>query len=194
MTSLRVSHAWLLAAPCLIKMYLLAYSGPMHVAAAAKSHTSMVKYCHKCDLSLPCFCCRYVTVPVFDDASYDQIEAEVLRFFNMTEIVTPDEVRGNYSTLSDAVLVNSRYAFSASYPAGILERCSTCCSGALLQAYQAVACCCCFVLSVIASFSVASFDIVSFISCHAQFMCTIKTSVEEETCRDVAPAQHALAC
>jgi len=54
---------------------------------------------------------------VFDDASYDQIEAEVLRFFNMTEIVTPDEVRGNYSTLSDAVLVNSRYASSASYPA-----------------------------------------------------------------------------
>lgn len=49
----------------------------------------------------------YVTVPVFDDASYDQIEAEVLQFFNMTEIVTPDEVRGNYSTLSDAVLANS---------------------------------------------------------------------------------------
>jgi len=52
---------------------------------------------------------------VFDDASYDQIEAEVLQFFNMTEIVTPDEVRGNYSTLSDAVLTNSRYASSASH-------------------------------------------------------------------------------
>ncbi len=71
--------------------------------------------CHRCDLSLPCLCCRYITVPVFDDASYDQIEAEVLQFFNMTEIVTPDEVRGNYSTLSDAVLTNSRYASSASH-------------------------------------------------------------------------------
>ncbi len=63
----------------------------------------------------PCLCCRYITVPVFDDASYDQIEAEVLQFFNMSEIVTPDEVRGNYSTLSDAVLTNSRYASSASH-------------------------------------------------------------------------------
>ncbi len=66
-------------------------------------------------VSLPCLCCRYITVPVFDDASYDQIEAEVLQFFNMSEIVTPDEVRGNYSTLSDAVLTNSRYASSASH-------------------------------------------------------------------------------
>ncbi len=52
---------------------------------------------------------------VFDDASHDQIEAELLQFFNMTEIVTPDEVRGNYSALSDAVLANSRYASSASH-------------------------------------------------------------------------------
>lgn len=66
-------------------------------------------------LRLPCFGCRYVTVPVFDDASYDQIEAEVLQFFNMSEIVTPDEVRGNYSTLSDAVLANSRYTSPAAH-------------------------------------------------------------------------------
>ncbi len=52
--------------------------------------------------------CRYVIVPDFDDASYTQIEAEVLNFFNRNVIVTPDEVRGNYSTLSDAVLTNSR--------------------------------------------------------------------------------------
>lgn len=53
--------------------------------------------------------CRYITVPDFDDASYQQIEAEVLMFFNTSDIVTPDEVRGNYTTLSDAVLTNSRY-------------------------------------------------------------------------------------
>lgn len=122
-TSLRVRYAWLRAAPNLIQTNLLAYSGQSHVAAIAKySHTSMVKYRHKSDFSLPCLCCRYVTVPVFDDASYDQIEAEVLQFFNMTEIVTPDEVRGNYSTLSDAVLANSRYASSASHCCRIGKR------------------------------------------------------------------------
>lgn len=47
-------------------------------------------------------------MPDFDDASYEQIEAEVLVFFNRSDIITPDEVRGNYTTLSDAVLVNSR--------------------------------------------------------------------------------------
>lgn len=55
-------------------------------------------------------------MPEFNAASYEQIEAEVLKVFNKSDIITPDEVRGNYSTLSDAVLVNSRYA---SVPQGI---------------------------------------------------------------------------
>ena len=48
-------------------------------------------------------------VPDFDAASYEQIEAELLEVFNRSDIITPDEVRGNYSTLSEAVLVDSRY-------------------------------------------------------------------------------------
>ena len=53
--------------------------------------------------------CRIVVVPEFDAASYAQIEAEVLKSFNRSDIVTPDDVRGNYPTLAEAVLVNSRY-------------------------------------------------------------------------------------
>lgn len=52
---------------------------------------------------------RIVVVPEFDTASYAQIEAEVLKSFNRSDIVTPDDVRGNYSTLAEAVLANSRY-------------------------------------------------------------------------------------
>ena len=52
-------------------------------------------------------------VPDFDAAtSYQQIEAEVLELFNRSDIVTPDEVRGNYSTLAEAVLTDSRYGCS----------------------------------------------------------------------------------
>ena len=43
--------------------------------------------------------CRFITVPPFDDTSYNQIEAQILTFFNRSDIVTPDEVRGSYSTL-----------------------------------------------------------------------------------------------
>lgn len=54
--------------------------------------------------------CRIIVVPDSDDAtSFDQIETEVLKVFNRSDIVTPDEVRGNYSTLADAVLADSRY-------------------------------------------------------------------------------------
>ena len=51
--------------------------------------------------------CSIITVPEFDQGSYIQIEAEFLKFFTKHDIVTPDEVRGNYSTLSEAVLVDS---------------------------------------------------------------------------------------
>lgn len=65
------------------------------------------------------------------------------------------------------------------------EHCSTCCSGALLQASGCVACCCCFVLSVIASFSVAfNFQLshsVCFTSCHTHTMFTANSSAEEES-------------
>ena len=53
--------------------------------------------------------CRIVVVPPFDSVSYAQIEAEVLQSFNRSDIVTPDEVRGGYSTLAEAVLTDSRY-------------------------------------------------------------------------------------
>ena len=56
--------------------------------------------------------CRFITVPPFDDTSYNQIEAQILTFFNRSDIVTPDEVRGSYSTLSQAVLQNTRYVTS----------------------------------------------------------------------------------
>ena len=58
--------------------------------------------------------CRIVRVPEFDAASYAQIEAEVLQSFNRSDIVTPDEVRGNYSTLAEAVLADSRYVIFSS--------------------------------------------------------------------------------
>lgn len=53
-------------------------------------------------------------MPEFDAASYAQIEAEVLQTFNRSDIVTPDEVRGNFSTLAEAVLADSRYVFCSS--------------------------------------------------------------------------------
>ena len=58
-------------------------------------------------------------VPEFDVAtSYQQIEAEVLELFNKSDIVTPDEVRGNYSTLAEAVLTDSRYGCACMASAG----------------------------------------------------------------------------
>ena len=57
--------------------------------------------------------CRIVVVPEFDTASYAQIESEILNYFNRSDIVTPDEVRGNYSTLAEAVLADSRYVLVA---------------------------------------------------------------------------------
>lgn len=56
---------------------------------------------------------RIIVVPEFDAAmTFEQIEAEVLKIFNRSDIVTPDEVRGNYSTLAEAVLTDSRYVCS----------------------------------------------------------------------------------
>lgn len=43
-------------------------------------------------------------IPEFDATSYQEIEAEVQAVLNRSNIVTPDDVRGNYSSLSDAVL------------------------------------------------------------------------------------------
>ncbi|KAL3158498.1 hypothetical protein ABBQ38_010730 [Trebouxia sp. C0009 RCD-2024] len=49
-----------------------------------------------------------IVVPEYDAAmTFEQIEAEVLKMFNRSDIVTPDEVRGNYSTLAEAVLTDS---------------------------------------------------------------------------------------
>ena len=53
--------------------------------------------------------CRVVQIPAFDTTSYQEIEAEVRSVLNESNIVTPDDVRGNYSSLSDAVLPGGRW-------------------------------------------------------------------------------------
>lgn len=47
---------------------------------------------------------RVVVIPEFDDTSYQEIEAELRGVLNRSNILTPDDVRGSYATLSDAVL------------------------------------------------------------------------------------------
>ncbi len=75
--------------------------------------------------------CRIILVPDFDiAASFQQIEAEVLKVFNRSDIVTPDEVRGNYSTLAEAELADSRYTLflvELSWPTVLLSFCCSCC-------------------------------------------------------------------
>jgi Phosphoinositide phospholipase C, Ca2+-dependent len=45
-----------------------------------------------------------VTPLKFDAAAFDALDAEILSVFSRGEIVTPDQVQGNYPTLRDAVL------------------------------------------------------------------------------------------
>lgn len=80
---------------------------------SACSLDSVILHCMVCKVNVILTSCspfgRIIVVPEYDAAmTFEQIEAEVLKMFNRSDIVTPDEVRGNYSTLAEAVLTDSR--------------------------------------------------------------------------------------
>ena len=54
-----------------------------------------------------------VTTEKFTSATFDVLDAEIRSVFNPNEMITPDDVRGNYKTLEEAVLNNGWPSLSA---------------------------------------------------------------------------------
>ncbi|PTS88958.1 MULTISPECIES: phosphatidylinositol-specific phospholipase C1-like protein [unclassified Caulobacter] len=55
-----------------------------------------------------------VTPPAFDAAAFDRLDAEVRSVFGEDQLITPDQVRGRYATLREAVLTRGWPALAAS--------------------------------------------------------------------------------
>lgn len=47
------------------------------------------------------------TIEKFDEKAFDQLDAELVRILGRNKIITPDDVRGNYKTLREAVLAKN---------------------------------------------------------------------------------------
>ncbi len=48
-----------------------------------------------------------VALPVFDEAGFDELDAEIRSVLPTAHLITPDDVQGNHATLREAVLANA---------------------------------------------------------------------------------------